>query len=437
MHRRSFLGRTSAGLAATLVSRPLLSSPVGDHSAVPQPGGGKPGRPVDFTALRSDFPPLKTWTYLDTAFIGLLSHQVKAAHERHLDERFRFDSVPENSSILNVWMDRAERIRRKVAAFIGAKPDEIAFTLCTGSGSNIALNGIDWRPGDNVVVDDLEYPTDLHILNAIRRKGVDMRIVRNRDGLETPEQFAALADKRTRAFVVCHVCHANGLRHDLKTLADIIHGYNGYLVVDAAQSIGGIKVDVGEEKVDFLSGIPYKWLNGPNGVGFLYVRKEIIPGFPPDRLGWASTNDFKSLETLESNPLPDTARRFEYGTLAFESVEGLGEAIDYLLAIGPDAVEKRALALAQHLRGMLTKNGVRLFTPENTASPIVSCFLKKAREMNPALRKRRIYVTARAWAGEDYFRVSPHFYNTEEDIERFVWTVLKLEKAGGDPDAVG
>ncbi len=94
-----------------------------------------------------------------------------------------------------------------------------------------------------------------------------------------------------------------------------------------------------------MSGIPYKWLNGPNGVGFLYVRKEIIPAFPPDRLGWSSTNDFKSLETMESNPLPDTARRFEYGTLAYESVEGLEAAIDYIVAIGMNTVEERTLAL--------------------------------------------------------------------------------------------
>ena len=426
MHRRSFFEKTGAALAATLVSRPALSSPDGEVQENPLPSGVKPGRPVDFAALRNDFPPLKTWTYLDTAFIGLLSRQVKAAHERHLDERFRFDSVPSNSSILGVWMKRAERIRKKVATFIGASPDEIAFTLSTGCGSNIALNGIDWRPGDNAIVDDLEYETDLHILNGLRKKGVEIRIVRNKNGVETPEQFAALADKRTRAFVVCHVSHTNGLRHDLKSLADIIHGNNGYLVVDAAQSVGAVKIDVAADHVDFMSAIPYKWLNGPNGVGFFYVRKEIIPGFPPDRLGWSSTNEFKSLETMESNPLPATARRFEYGTLAYESVEGLEAAIDYMLAIGIDTVEKRTLALSGLLRELLKKKGVRFFTPENAESPIVACFVDNARAMNMTLREQRIYVTARDWAGEEYFRVSPHFYNTEEDIEKFVWALAKL-----------
>jgi len=94
-------------------------------------------------------------------------------------------------------------------------------------------------------------------------------------------------------------------------------------------------------------------------MGFFYVRKEIIPDFPPDRLGWSSTNDFKSLETLESNPLPDTARRFEYGTLAYESVEGLEAAVDYLNAIGMDVVEKRTLGLSRLLRKLLKKDGLR------------------------------------------------------------------------------
>ncbi len=201
MHRRNFLEKTGAGLAATFVSPPLLSSADGEVQAIPPPSGVKPGQPVDFAALRNDFPALKTWTYLDTAFIGLLSRQVKAAHERHLDERFRFDSVPNDSSILGVWMNRAERVRQKVATFIGASPDEIAFTLCTGCGSNIALNGIDWRPGDNAVVDDLEYPTDLHILNALRKKGVELRIVRNRDGrrnARTVRRACRQADARLR-----------------------------------------------------------------------------------------------------------------------------------------------------------------------------------------------------------------------------------------------
>ncbi|MCP4708174.1 MAG: aminotransferase class V-fold PLP-dependent enzyme, partial [Planctomycetes bacterium] len=163
---------------------------------------------------------------------------------------------------------------------------------------------------------------------------MEIRIARQKNGAVPPEAFAALADKRTRAIVVTHVSYINGYRHDLKKLADIIHSYDGYLIVDSAQSLGGIKVDVIAENVDFMSGIPYKWLNGPNGVGFLYVRENLIEKFQPDRLGWASTNDFVSLETMESRPLPNHAKRFEYGTLAFESIYALDAALDYINNLG-------------------------------------------------------------------------------------------------------
>ena len=137
MDRRGFIEKTSVGVAAALIPRTFPAALDWETYAISSPSGLKSGQSVDFTALRNDFPPLKNWTYLDAAFIGLLSQQVKAAHERHLNERFRFDSVPVDSSILGVWMQRAERVRSKIAAFTGAGPDEIAYTLCTGCGSDI------------------------------------------------------------------------------------------------------------------------------------------------------------------------------------------------------------------------------------------------------------------------------------------------------------
>ncbi|MFH1942307.1 MAG: aminotransferase class V-fold PLP-dependent enzyme, partial [bacterium] len=128
-------------------------------------------------------------------------------------------------------MSKMEEVRKKLAFFLGANPDEVAFTLCTGCGSNIALNGIDWQRGDNTVIDDLEYPTDFHILNTLKKRGVEIRIARNTNGSVSPDAFEALTDKRTRAFVVSHVSYLNGFRHDLKKLAEIIHTYGGYLIV--------------------------------------------------------------------------------------------------------------------------------------------------------------------------------------------------------------
>jgi len=419
MKRRDFFKKTGIGVTGALASRFR-------STAHPKQTKEKPLNIMNHEIIRKDFPALEMFrSYMDTAFVGLMPKQVKAAHDKFLEERLHFGPFPLEKTILGIWMDKSEKVRTKLAAFLGAKESELAFTTCTGCGSNIALNGIDWRPGDNAVIDDLEYPTDFHILNALKRKGVEVRIARHRNGAVAPETFESLADNRTRAFVVSHVSYLNGFRHDLKILADIIHSFGGYLIVDSAQAIGGIKVDVKDEDVDFMSGIPYKWLNGPNGLGFLYVRENLIPAFAPDRLGWSSTADFKSLETMESSPLPETARRYEYGTLGFESVYGLDASLDYVNKIGIDSIEKHNLKLIRMLRQHLQKKNVRFFTPEGNESSILTFFMDNEQVFGNKLKEQNIAVTTRHW-GSGHVRISPHFYNNEQDIDIFMQAFSRL-----------
>ena len=418
MKRRDFIEKSGCGIAgyyATRFKMPALKYDL-------------PVSPSDFKAIRNDFPAIKKFqAYLDTAFVGLMSNQVKKAHDTFLDERLQFGPFPKNKSILGIWLDKTEEVRKKLALFLGANEKEIAFVLCTGCGSNIALNGINWKKGENAVIDDLEYPTDFHVLNALKKKGVEIRIARNEKGRVTPDKFEAQTDKHTRAYVVSHISYLNGFRHNLRKLADIIHTYGGYLIVDSAQAVGGVKVKVKEEGVDFLSGIPYKWLNGPNGVGFLYVREELIPEIAPDRLGWASTNDFKSLETMESNPLPNNARRYEYGTLSFEGIYALNTVLDYAQRIGIEAIERRNIRLIKRLREGLCEKGVEFYTPENNQAPILSFFTDNEKHIGSKLKEKGIYITARR-CGKGQIRISPNYYNNEEDIDIFLKAFSAVSK---------
>ena len=168
-----------------------------------------------------------------------------------------------------------------------------------------------------------------------------------------------------------------------------------------------------------MSGIPYKWLNGPNGVGFMYSRAECIPEFAPDRLGWASTNDFKSLETMESNPLPENARRYEYGTLSFEGIYALDTALDYINTLGIEAIEQQNLKLIRLLREELQKMNVDFLTPEDNEAPILSFRIEDEKTLGRKLKEQGVYITSRRWK-EAHARLSPHFYNNEEDIHEFI-----------------
>ena len=376
---------------------------------------------TDFETIRQDFPAIQRLrAYLDTAFLGLMPQSVKEAQVKFLEERIQFGPIPNDKSILRVWLQRAEEVRSKLAFFMGAQDQEIALTYCTGCGPNIALNGIDWRPGDNVVTDDLDYPTDIHILNSLSEKrGIEVRIARNENGSVSPDAFEKLIDRRTRALVVSHINYLSGFRHDLVRLADIIHKYGGYLVVDGTQSLGAVKVDVRKEKVDVFSCAPYKWLLGAPGVGFLYIREDLIPLITPDRLGWSSTENFSLMETMESPPLRTGASRFEYGTLHFEGLDALGAALDYINNIGIESIEQRNLSLITLLRRRLSEKKVRFFTPENNLAPILTFFLDNEKDFGLKMREMGIVITARYWK-EGQVRISPHFYNNEDDIEAFL-----------------
>jgi len=424
MKRREFFEKTGIGTAGILASGVGLISckdNVSDEIKLPD-------QPIDFESIRRDFPALNKFNaYLDTAFVGLVPKQVNLAHHRFLNDRLNWGPFPEHNSILGIWMNKSEEVRVKTARFLGANINEIAFTLCTGCGSNIAINGIKWKKGDNVVIDDLEYPTDFHILNALKKKGVDVRIVRNKNGFISPDNFEEKTDKRTRAYVVSHVSYLNGFRHNLKKLAEIIHSFNGYLIVDGAQSIGGLDINVKYEDVDFMSGIPYKWLNGPNGVGFLYVHERCIPDFEPDRLGWASTNDFISMETMESRPLPDSAKKFEYGTLSFEGIYGLDTVLDYINQIGIDNIEERNLGFVNTIYLALENKGFKFFTPHGNESPILSVYVDNENKLKSDLRDMGVYLTARN-LNKGYLRISPHFYNNDNDIDNFLSAFEEINK---------
>jgi len=380
----------------------------------------------NFEVLRQDFPAIKNLqAYLDTAYVGLMPESVRAAHESFLEERAQFGSLAVESTILGTWLQRLSEVRKKMASFLGARAKEIAFSYCTGCGANVALNGIDWHPKDNAVIDDLEYPTDVHILNSLKRKGVEIRIAKNENGAVPVKAFEALVDGRTRALVVSHVSYLNGFRHNLKALADLIHHRRGYLLVDGTQSVGCVKVDVKDENVDIFTAAPYKWLLGPPGVGFFYIREDLIPLFYPDRLGWASTENFTLRETMESGPLPDHARRYEYGTLNFEGIYALDAALDYIDAIGIKRIEEHNLTLTRMLRDRLSEQGVKFFSPEGTKSSILTFFVDDEKDVWRKLREREIFITARRWKGGQ-IRVSPHFYNNEEDIGTFVDAVAAM-----------
>lgn len=370
---------------------------------------------LNIDKIRQDFPALENWTYLDTSFVGLYPRQVRLGYEEFLNQWMEF-KVSESKTILEEWLDKTNKVREDIASFIGVRSSEVAFTSCTGSGLNIVVNGLEWRKGDNVVFPNWEH-NPLYT-TTLRKYGVEARPVSICNGRIDMDDLEKKIDDNTKLVQVSQVSYVNGYRVNLREVAEITHEHGGKLLVDSTQAVGTICSDYRRDDVDFVSAAPYKFLMGPAGLAFLYVKEENIGDLTPDRVGWKNQMwEGDKAEKLSKNL--ETAEKFEYGTIHFEGVYGLEKSIEYLNELNPKTVEKRDLELSTYLWNKLNEIEAKMYTPEGTESPIVSFYEGKATEFSSWLMTRKVKVTGREAHG-GHIRVSPHFYNTKNDIDIFI-----------------
>jgi len=339
---------------------------------------------LDIGKIRADFPALKEWTYLDNSFVGLIPRQVKEGYDEFIDEWVNLD-IKGDRTILSGWLGKTNKLRGMVADFIGAMPHEIAFTMCTGAGINVVVNGISWEKGDNVVFPEWEHnPLDT---TTLRRNGVEIRAMEVKDGRTEVADLEKIVDDNTKLIEVSQVSYVNGFRFDLKQVADVAHEHGARVLVDATQAVGALVTDVGKDGVDFLSAAPYKYLMGPAGLAFLYVKEDALSELEPDRIGWK--NQIWEGDRAEEPPEDkESAEKFEYGTIHFQGVYALEKSLEYINGIGMEASEKRVLELSGYLWKEAHDLGNEMYTPEGTKSPIVSFFEPNASEVASKLRAR-------------------------------------------------
>lgn len=363
--------------------------------------------------LREQFPITKSKVFMNHAGESPLPKPVVEAMKKFVDK----------FSATGVMNDDLDEPKKLFARLIGADThDEIAFVENTSMGLNIVAHMLNYPFGSNVVTTDLEYPSVVYPWLG-SRIGVEVRYVKNVEGKILLSDVERIVDDKTVAVSVSHVEYVNGFRHNLRALADIAHEHGAYLIVDAIQSAGVMPIDVKRDNVDFLTAACYKWLLGPAGTGFLYVRHDLIQEFEPPLIGWASVKPevFETLDLwdIRNLKLAETACRFEVGTPSFYSLVGAAAALKLLLNVGISNIEKRVLALTWYLMEAVKDLGLRLQTPEEPSecrSGVVNFLVDKPKERVEQLEKKGIIVSARAHG----IRVSPHFYNTEEEIDKLI-----------------
>jgi selenocysteine lyase/cysteine desulfurase len=308
-----------------------------------------------------------------------------------------------------------------MAAFVGAEPGEIAVTMNTPDSLSILATGIPWLPGDRIVITDLEFPANAHPWLNLAKQGVEVVIVPSRCGCIPIEDLVAAMDNRTRLVSLSWVQFSTGYRSDLRAIAQACHEKGIYLAVDAMQGLGALCFDVRELGVDFFAAASHKWLCGPTGVGWFYCRRDLIDAVEVKIIGHASYERGPHDSWLDyRTELWSDARRFEPGLVNFLGLSGLEAALDLLLEVGMARVEAQIKHITDSLAQGLLERGYQLAAPRGTRdwSGIVS--FASDRYMPSDLHKRLEVAGVSTTRHDDHIRVSPHFYNSDEEIERLL-----------------
>lgn len=360
---------------------------------------------------RQEFPIVKTGIYLDHAGVAPVPVRVIREVDKFLDEAAEKAVISYDS-----WMERVEGIRALSARLVGAEKDEIAFIKNTSHGISIVTGGLDWREGDNVLVFEKEFPSNIYPWLDLKRRGVEVRFIPLREERIRMDDIEMMMDRRTRVVSMSSVQSLNGFMINLKELGALCKRKGVLFFVDAIQSLGVVPMDVGEFGVDFLAADGHKWLLAPEGTGIFYCSMGRVSELKPNLIGWKSVKSDYDFENIDFT-LKENALRFEEGSFNVMGVRALGAALDLLFEIGIENVGARVHDLGDLIMDEAGKRGFRLRTLRDRSERggIVSF----SGEFDPGVLKKRlresnIVVNNRGGA----LRLAPHFYNTEEEIIR-------------------
>ncbi|MEM7009062.1 MAG: aminotransferase class V-fold PLP-dependent enzyme [Thermodesulfobacteriota bacterium] len=361
---------------------------------------------------RDIFPITKDFIYLDHAGVSPVSLRVKNSVDEFLQ-----NASGQTKMDYSLWGERIEQVRASCAKLIGAKPSEVAFVKNTSHGISIVSSGLDWKKGDNLVVFEKEFSSNIYPWQSLNDRGVEVRLIPLKDERILFEDIENLIDSRTKLITMSTVQSVNGFMIDLNKLGDLCRSKGILYFVDAIQSLGAVSMDVEKSKADFLAADGHKWLLAPEGIGIFYCREELATQIKPSLIGWKSVEDDLNFESYDFK-LKNNALRFEEGSMNTMGIYGLGAAVDLLLEVGVENIQNHILGLGDLIINEAKNRGFDIRTPldHNERGGIISFSGEfEPKEVAEKLFEKNIVVNNRGGA----LRVSPHFYTTEQDILKF------------------
>lgn len=369
----------------------------------------------DSAKARSLFPILEKYVFLNAASLCPIPEPSRKA----------MADIAEEISLsaymgYEKWKTTVAETRKLASSIVGADEDEIAFIRNTADGVSLVASGYPFVPGDEVVINDLEFPSNVYPWLNLARKGVVVKTVKSQNGRITPDMIAREVTARTKIVAISTAQYATGYRADLAALGQMAREKGFLLFVDAIQSLGALPMDVKKLGVDFLSCGGHKWLCAPEGIGVFYCARERLDLLELTRVGWNTVKDPYNFSKIDFTPKP-TAGRFEEGTMNIIGVYGLRESLKTVMMFGVDRNEAQILSLTGQLAEGLRSRGYGIISPmgEGERSGIL-IFTASAKNENAEVVKRLNSAGVMVMERGGGVRVAPHFFNTKSDIQRLL-----------------
>ncbi len=384
------------------------------------PTGPAPPTPLgdaEVSAWRDEFPVLARRTYLISASLGPLSRRSRELAQQHLDLWERLG--PEE-----LWVDHGlpmlQACRERFAALIGADADEVAIVPSVSAGLSSLMTCFDLRERDKVVASDMDFPTNHYVYRANERRGLKLDVVASPDGVRVDEDdLIGRIDDRTLLVSTNRSLFESSWLMDLPPVVEAAHAAGAYVLVDDFHGSGVVPIDVHALGVDFLLSGALKWLMGGQGIAFLYVRRDLIPALEPLVVGWFGTREPFAFDRSGLH-LRDDARRFETGTYAMPQAFTAAGGLDIVLSVGVETIRARSLELTAAVIELADEAGLEVATPRRAErrGGLVRVRMpggrSQAEHILHALLERDVVVDQRG----DALRISPHFFNTHDDLRR-------------------
>lgn len=366
--------------------------------------------------IRKLFPALEKYNYLNSAAVSPMPTTAIDAVNSQL-----WDVAMHGSSHYSDWVKTKERVRSKIAEMLKVEVEQIAFMRNTSDGFATVANGLSWKESDNIVSFEREFPANFYAWRRIRDKfGVDLRLCPEREGRIDLDEFVGLIDENTQLVAISAVQFASGFRANLEKIGEAARKVDALFAVDIIQAFGTMPFDLNAQKVDIASGASHKWLCSPEGCGILYLSERARERIEPTLVGWISVEEPWDFLDVEQDFKPN-ALAWESGTGTTSLFYGLEQSLNLLDSVGVENIQNHLESLTDFLCEIVPSDKYKIFSSRVAGEKSQIVCVEPLNgltsdEIFKKLESENIIVSSR----NNKLRISPHFYNVREDIEKLV-----------------